>query len=51
MTWLVLLFKEPSELNNMESIIKQLTRLYYGSIVQLGKLYGISEKVLREEMF
>jgi len=50
MTWLVLLFKKPSELNNMESIIKQLTRLYYKSIVQLGKLYGITEEELKEEM-
>ncbi|HPR42193.1 MAG TPA: hypothetical protein PK718_06575 [Candidatus Methanofastidiosa archaeon] len=51
MTWLVLLFKEPSELNNMESIIRQLTRLYYGSVVQLGEMYGITEDEIRKEIF
>jgi len=50
MTWLVLLFKEPSELNNMKSIIKQLAYLYYGSIVKLGAMYGVGEDEIRKEM-
>jgi len=50
MTWLVLLFKEPNELNNMDSIIRQLTRLYYSSIVELGKRYGISEDDIKKEI-
>ncbi|MBN1786049.1 MAG: hypothetical protein JW825_03540 [Candidatus Methanofastidiosa archaeon] len=50
MTWLVLLFKRPSEINNMKSIILQLTRLYYKSIVDLGSKYGIGEDDIKKEM-
>jgi len=50
MTWLVLLFKEPSELDNIQQIILQLANLYYYSIVDMAKRYDLTENDVRAQM-
>ncbi|MHC1598864.1 MAG: hypothetical protein ACXQS3_01815 [Candidatus Methanofastidiosia archaeon] len=50
MAWLILLFKDPSELDNMQSIILQLARLYYTSLVDIAGKYGVSENDIKKEI-
>jgi hypothetical protein len=50
MTWLVLLFKEPSELDNIQQIILQLASLYYFSIVDMAKRYGLTEDDIKAQL-
>lgn len=50
MTWLVLLLKSPSEIDNMEDIILQLAEIYYSSLVNMASRYGVSEKKIMEKI-
>ncbi len=50
MMWLVLLFKDPSELTNMPHIILQLASLYYSSLRDMAKTFGVGDSEIHAAM-
>ena len=50
MMWLVLLFKVPGELSNMPHIIRQLVSLYYSSLKEMARTFGVGDREIRAAM-
>ncbi|MDD4281715.1 MAG: hypothetical protein PHW58_05775 [Candidatus Methanofastidiosa archaeon] len=50
MTWLVLLFKEPQDIENMPHLILELASLYYRGLTAMAETFGVSEEDIRGAM-